>query len=181
MSDSPPDSGARAPAGWFPDPNKTGALRYWDGKSWTDHVHEQGPPAATRIRKKDNSRNVIGIGGIVFAVSPFLSWANIALLGSLNLFQLSNANGSTQAIIWGAVIAGGAVALISFNRNSVRDVQVAGLIVGLTGGAGSFWVLERMIKAVAGAEGLAKTGIGGYVAVGACIAMVVGSLTIKQD
>jgi hypothetical protein len=156
-------------------------LRYWDGEAWTDHHREQSPPAASRVRKKDNSRNVIGIGGIVFAVAPFLSWANIALLGSLNLFQLSNANGSAQAIIWGAVLAGIAIALIAFNRKSVRDVQAAGLIVGLVGGAGSFWVLERMIKAVAGAEGLAKTGIGGYVAVGACIAMIVGSLRIKQD
>ncbi len=37
-------SGA-APAGWHPDPdNPNGALRWWDGSRWTDHVHPVAPP-----------------------------------------------------------------------------------------------------------------------------------------
>lgn len=33
------------PAGWFPDPSGApGLLRYWDGRAWTPHVHQQVPP-----------------------------------------------------------------------------------------------------------------------------------------
>ncbi len=32
------------PAGWHPDPSGTpGRLRWWDGQTWTDHVHDPAP------------------------------------------------------------------------------------------------------------------------------------------
>ena len=34
------------PAGWYPDPRISGAVRYFDGHRWTDHVAHPVPPPA---------------------------------------------------------------------------------------------------------------------------------------
>jgi hypothetical protein len=33
------------PAGWHADPSRRHQLRYWDGGSWTEHVHDDGVAA----------------------------------------------------------------------------------------------------------------------------------------
>lgn len=47
MSPTPPPGST--PAGWYPDTNQPGTLRYWDGTQWTEHTHRQeagpGSPA----------------------------------------------------------------------------------------------------------------------------------------
>ncbi len=42
MSSTPPET----PAGWYPDHNQPGMLRYWDGQRWTEHTHQQQPAQA---------------------------------------------------------------------------------------------------------------------------------------
>lgn len=32
-------------AGWYPDPEVAGRLRYWDGTQWTEHLAAAAPPA----------------------------------------------------------------------------------------------------------------------------------------
>jgi hypothetical protein len=41
MSNTPP-----IPAGWYPDPNNSAQLRYWDGAVWTDHYAPGFPATA---------------------------------------------------------------------------------------------------------------------------------------
>lgn len=38
MSSTPP---GQTPAGWYPDHNQPGTLRYWDGSAWTEHTSQQ--------------------------------------------------------------------------------------------------------------------------------------------
>jgi uncharacterized protein DUF2510 len=44
---SPPVGGAipGPPPGWYPESNQPGALRYWDGTTWTSHTAPAGPGA----------------------------------------------------------------------------------------------------------------------------------------
>lgn len=34
------------PAGWFPDPESPGKMRYWDGSAWTEHRHDNATSGA---------------------------------------------------------------------------------------------------------------------------------------
>jgi hypothetical protein len=45
-------SGETGPAGWYPEPGRPGAQRYWDGDEWTEHRAPLGgaKPAAEEMR-----------------------------------------------------------------------------------------------------------------------------------
>ncbi|HVE68752.1 MAG TPA: DUF2510 domain-containing protein [Solirubrobacteraceae bacterium] len=45
MSSLPP------PPGWYPDPGASGGQRWWDGTTWTEHVHAAAPTAAPTRRR----------------------------------------------------------------------------------------------------------------------------------
>lgn len=38
-----PAAPTTTPAGWYADPNVPGQQRYWDGTTWTEHVHQPSP------------------------------------------------------------------------------------------------------------------------------------------
>jgi membrane protease YdiL (CAAX protease family) len=46
-------SDAVPPAGWYPDPERPGALRWWDGAAWTEHRHRREPPGPVAAAAPD--------------------------------------------------------------------------------------------------------------------------------
>lgn len=55
----------QTPAGWFPDPQMPGQLRYWDGASWTAHTQPGGVAAARPNADGAVVSLVLGIVSIV--------------------------------------------------------------------------------------------------------------------
>lgn len=62
----------------------------------------------------DRASVLVLAGGVALAVSPFLTWVKVFLLGDLSLFQLFDAAGRSSSLAWGAVVAGGVAAVVAF-------------------------------------------------------------------
>jgi Protein of unknown function (DUF2510) len=176
------DEGRSAPAGWYPDPRGGGNLLYWDGSRWTGDVHNTPKPAASRpSRSRSRASMIVVGGGAAFAISPFLTWVQVILLGNLSLFQLFTAVGRSSALAWGAVIAGSATTIVALRSSRPATVRGTALAVGLLGGALAIYALVVLRHELRDAHGLAVIGIGPYIAIAGCIAMVVGALMSKRD
>ncbi len=59
-----------APAGWHPDPESQGVLRYWDGRTWTNH---RAPAQAVVAPKDQSSLVTLGFAlAILFPIGGFV-------------------------------------------------------------------------------------------------------------
>lgn len=168
------------PAGWYPDPRGGGSLFYWDGSEWTGDVQPAAaPPPPAAPSSRDWPRNLVIGGGTAFAVSPFLPWVKVILLGNLTLFQLFSAADRSDALVWVAVLAGGAAAVTAIRNRGPRPIRIAGLLVGVIGGIIAAYALIGLRHDIRDAHGLAALGIGPYISVGGCIAMAIGGFRSK--
>jgi len=175
-ANQPPSDGAdSSPAGWYPDPLSVATYRFWDGAHWTNNVSGGAVGGAQGFRGWRKGQTLIGLGGVTLAVSPFLTWVKVVLIGNLNLFQLLQASGHHSGdLAWGAVLAGGAVALDAWIvRAKPRTV---GVMVG--GSAGVVAVIEfvHLVHDVRQLDGLVTTSYGPWLAVLGCATMVVGGM-----
>jgi membrane protease YdiL (CAAX protease family) len=65
---TPPVGPARA--GWYDDPQRTHAGRYWDGRGWTRHVTDAGVAGEDRLPVGDDGRPVVWAPPLVPGTSP---------------------------------------------------------------------------------------------------------------
>lgn len=171
----------RAEPGWYPDPRGSGNLFYWDGERWTGDVRGAPRPRPTTTKPEfEPARVTVICGGAALAISPFLTWVKVVLLGNLTLFQLFNATGRSSGWAWAALLAGGLVTGAGFNERRPFTLRGIGLSIGLAAGVIAIVTLERMLDDLRETQGLATVGIGPYVAVGGCLAIVIGSLMLKS-
>jgi hypothetical protein len=174
------DDDPAAPAGWYPDPRGGGDQFYWDGAKWTGAVKGSDSTAGQAGGQTDRATTAVIAGGIALAVSPFLPWVKVILLGNLSLFQLFEAAGHSATLAWAAVIAGGSTAIATYRTGELSTIRRAGLIVGALGGILSLYALVGLRNSLEDVHGLAAVGIGPYVAVAGCLAMVIGALKAKR-
>lgn len=64
MTTQPP--GGSTPPGFYPD--SSGAMRWWDGTSWTEHTQQAGPVMTAPAKKSHTVRNVLLILIAVFVL-----------------------------------------------------------------------------------------------------------------
>jgi hypothetical protein len=80
---------------------------HWDGAQWTGDAHAPAAPSShgqsTLPQRLDHARALVIGGGVALAISPFLTWVKVILLGDLSLFQLFNAAGRGTGWAWAAV------------------------------------------------------------------------------
>lgn len=119
-------------------------------------------------------RAMIALGGLGLAISPFMTWMHVALLGGLNLFQLLKADGDPTGIVWIAVLIGIGIALATGTGLGTKAISRTAMIVGLIAGACALLVIAGLVHATNQADGLASMSYGPWIALISCAAMVLG-------
>lgn len=106
----------QTPAGWFPDPQAPGQLRYWDGTGWTAHV-QPGAPAALPTAEGAVTSLVLGIVSIVLC--GFLTGIPAMVMGRRAIKAIDASNGTyggrglAQAGFWTGLVGTVYTALIA--------------------------------------------------------------------
>ena len=137
------------------------------------------PPPAPPLRPaRTPPRNLILGGSIALGVAPFLPWADVFLLGHLNLFELLRLAGRPVIYAWAAVGLGGVIAYLVLTKDTTTARQTAIPVASITGVLVLLFYLG-LLHEVRRADGFARVSYGPLVALLGCAAMVVGSLMTR--
>jgi Protein of unknown function (DUF2510) len=128
-------------------------------------------------RPESTALVLIGVGGGLLALSPFLPWVNIIFIGSLDLFTLTRAAHNVEILPYAMLLAGLGLAIAVLTRAvPISRLAIAATIAVVTAvvfGGGDFVELVRVADQ---ARGLVDLGAGFYTAVGALILLSVGAV-----
>lgn len=105
--------------GWFPDPERPGQLRWWDGQQWSEHRSSATvPPAA------DNVRNPMATASLVLGLVSMIT----------NLLLIPGA----LAVVFGILGLSRSNTLVGPNGLPLgRTASIAGIALGVVGTVGT--------------------------------------------
>jgi hypothetical protein len=103
------------PAGWFPDPQTPGQLRYWDGAAWTAHTQPGAPAVPPNV---DGAVTSLVLGIISIVACGFLTGIPAMVIGRRAMRQVELSQGTyggkglAQAGFWTGLVGTVYTALI---------------------------------------------------------------------
>ena len=122
------------PAGWFPDPETAGQLRYWDGIAWTEHRAPAQPaygaparPAYAEVAQTPVSVPPLLLAGGLLIVAGI--GRAVSYLAPYEAFGITVAFGVVEVIGWAGAFLAFAVAGFPSRRPAPRVISF--VLVGL--------------------------------------------------
>jgi hypothetical protein len=122
----------------------------------------------------------IGAGGIALAISPFLSWIHVSLLGLslahfsfFNILTIANKPKSYAYIVVGVGVA---ITLLALAINSRRLMRTLGLLATLVVGGALAATSYKLVQIVSRTHHILGVGPGVYLAAAAEAAFVIGTI-----
>jgi hypothetical protein len=115
----------------------------------------------------------IGSGAVLLAISFFLPWVQVVLLGNVTFIQLANLS-NHESLAWGGLVLSLALALWAFGSSRTGGLlRIAALIVACYVGFNAI----DFIREINTADGLANVEIGAYAAIASGVLMFIGAIS----
>lgn len=115
-------------AGWHPDPTNDGQLRYWNGQSWTDHVHPLQPSSPDTSAKQHRSTGQPA-PGLIRTIFDFKLRADRVATVRIARFVYVTVSLAALLLWFGLVV----VAFLAAASTGMPEFAVIGIIVFVAG------------------------------------------------
>jgi Protein of unknown function (DUF2510) len=174
--DPPPPT--NVPPGWYPDPERQGTQRYWDGATWTDQLaplpaEAPSPPVASRTSSSSPSWAMIvsALGGLGIVIGSVGPWATSALE------SIAGTESDGKWTVWAGVLA---LVLVAIRRVVLFNI-IIGIGIGLVVIDKISTVNNYSVEAFGHTVHPASVGWGLWLTAVSCAALIVGSWFYYDD